>query len=198
MVYRSGRALCYPPRHRALKNPALDSGFHAAPAPLSVRITSAFGHGAPTEQLAASRGRRGIRARPGPPARPRHESGRGARGILPHLFLRTFHPFRFDVRRVFERKESDVTRYPGMPRKTIVRATERNEQTADAAGLFSELLPHPRADQRTCCQEISGVPTERVPEPPDPSQGRSGSCFSLRSLGPVAGCILSPRNSPEA
>lgn len=166
MVYRSGRALCYPPRHRALKNPALDSGFHAAPAPLSVRITSAFGHGAPTEQLAASRGRRGIRARPGPPARPRHESGRGARGILPHLFLRTFHPFRFDVRRVFERKESDVTRYPGMPRKTIIRATERSEQTADAAGCSLSSCRTPGPTSAPAARRSQGSPLSEFRSPP--------------------------------
>lgn len=91
-----------------------------------------------------------------------------------------------------------MTRYPGMPRKTIVRATERSEQAADAGGLFPELLPHPGADQGTFCWEISGLPTERVPGPPDPSQGWRGSYFSLGPLGPLAGCILSPRNSPEA
>ena len=46
-----------------------------------------------------------ICAHPGIPAHPRHESSGEACGILPDLFLFTLHPFLFDVKRLFERKE---------------------------------------------------------------------------------------------
>lgn len=53
----------------------------------------------------------------------------------PIYFFFTLHPFHFDVSRILEREKSDVTCYPGMPRKTITRAMERGEQMVVVRGL---------------------------------------------------------------
>jgi hypothetical protein len=83
-------------------------------------------------------GRKHSLCHPGIPVHPGHESSCETCEILPDFFLSTLHPFCFDVSGIFERKESNVTYYPGMPRKTITRVMEHTEQirTWAKAGLF--------------------------------------------------------------
>ena len=126
-----------------------------------------------------------ICAHPGIPAHPRHESSCEACGILPDLFLFTLHPFLFDVKRLFERKESNLTYYPECQDKQLLgwwRAVSRRwtRMHWTRLGWFSKLLFLFRADQQDLYLEAPRAPYLTRSRVPQPTQRERGSCLSLR------------------